>query len=91
MEAEDSNDPGTAAAAAAGVAGLLQEASILAGLRHPNVVAVYGVVLPPSDILGNSSGFNLVEQEPSLAPGEALWRWCCSGTGARRQCQHAYT
>ena len=33
------------------VAELLREAGTLAALRHPNIVAVFGVVLPPSELL----------------------------------------
>lgn len=31
---------------------LMQEAAILARMRHPNIVSVFGVVLPPRDMVG---------------------------------------
>ncbi|KAI8472959.1 MAG: kinase-like protein [Monoraphidium minutum] len=40
------------APAPAAAADLLREAGILAGLRHPNVVAVYGAVLPDGTLAG---------------------------------------
>lgn len=49
------------------VADLMREADILASLRHPNIVSVYGVVLP--------------EAEGYLAAGAGVGSWGEAGVG----------
>lgn len=47
------------------VAELLKEASMLGSVRHPNIVWVYGLVLPPMD-----AAIEAVRQ--GLAPGQGI-------------------
>lgn len=46
------------------VADLMREADILASLRHPNVVAVYGVVLPPNSMMFSTE--NVISEGMSM-------------------------
>jgi hypothetical protein len=47
------------------VSELLKEASMLGSVRHPNIVWVYGLVLPPLD-----AAIEAVKQ--GLAPGQGI-------------------
>ncbi|KIZ03501.1 hypothetical protein MNEG_4463 [Monoraphidium neglectum] len=51
------------APSAAAAADLLREAAILAGLRHPNIVAVYGAVMPDG-ALGGDEGEGAADSGP---------------------------
>ena len=50
------SDAAAAAAATDAVMELMKEAHTLGHLRHPNVVAVWGVVLPPNLLLAEGGG-----------------------------------
>jgi serine/threonine protein kinase len=47
------------------VADLMREANMLSNLRHPNVVWVYGLVLPAEAV-------DLAEARANLSPGQAI-------------------
>lgn len=62
----------------AAVAELMLEASTLSNLHHPNIVSVYGVVLPPSSLLTSSNlvaassmGIQASGGEPGTSPGSS--------------------
>eukprot|EP00879_Flechtneria_rotunda_P030968 GHRR01033749.1.p2 GENE.GHRR01033749.1~~GHRR01033749.1.p2 ORF type:complete len:166 (-),score=58.74 GHRR01033749.1:11-508(-) len=48
---------------------LLREASVLAGLHHPNIVAVFGVVLPPKNMV--SMTLQVDKDDDDLASSES--------------------
>jgi serine/threonine protein kinase len=75
------SEGGSSAAGSAAAADLMQEASMLAALHHPNIVAVYGFVPPPQDMLGRCS-FELPAQPPIRTVSASAASQC----GSREVC-----
>jgi serine/threonine protein kinase len=76
-----SSEGGSSAAGSAAAADLMQEASMLAALHHPNIVAVYGFVPPPQDMLGRCS-FEL----PARPPQRTVSASAAGQGGSREVC-----